>query len=309
MGVVVTAIENKTQWHALRRNVIGASEIAALVGVHEYLTYYGLWAHKAGKLPPDEDNDNGAMERGRRLEPVAVDMLRDRNPTWRVEAPRSHYADHTFGIGCTPDVLAEHPERGLGLIQIKSVAPRIFAGTWRADTDTVTPPIWIVIQALMEQHLTGAKWAAVAALVVDHEIDLHLVEVPSHPGIVENLKTEALRFWEMVLQGRQPDPDFKRDGAIIRELLKKDDGTEIDLAGDNELPALLDQREEVMALAKAYDEQAKALSARLLHRLGNASLGRFPGGYISAKTINKAAYTVKPSSYRQLRVVRKDVSP
>jgi hypothetical protein len=303
MTVTVTAIENKAQWQALRSPVIGASEAAALAGVHEYLTYYGLWAKKSGKLPRD-DTDTGAMERGRRLEPVAIEVIRDRWPNLHLDVPHAHYADHEFGIGATPDLLAHDAERGPGVIQIKSVAPQIFRHAWRGDADAVTPPIWIVIQALMEAELTGAKWAAVAALVIDHEIDLHMIEVPMHPGIVENIKTEALRFWEMVLQGREPDPDFKRDGALIRALLNKDDGSEIDLSGFNDIGELLDQRDFAKANAERYRQEKETIDAQLLHRLGNASIGRFAGGYISAKMVNRKAYSVAASSYRQLRVVR-----
>ena len=79
MGITCTPIENPKQWHALRRGVVGASEAGALCGVHEYQTYYGLWARKAGKIPDAEDNP--AMERGRRLEKVAVEMIRERFPS------------------------------------------------------------------------------------------------------------------------------------------------------------------------------------------------------------------------------------
>jgi predicted phage-related endonuclease len=301
MSVTHVPIENDVQWHALRAHVIGASEAAALVGVHEYLTYYGLWARKSGRLPAEDDN--GAMERGRLLEPVAVEVIRKRYPDINVMVPREHYADHEFCIGATPDLLA-HDARGDGVIQIKSVAPRIFRTTWRGESDAVQPPTWIVIQALIEAHLTGAKWAAVAAMVVDHEIDLHLIEIPLHKGIVEQIKTEALKFWELVLSGREPDPDFKRDSEIVRALARQDDGTEIDLSSDNELPGLLAMRETMSAEQKRCEDEVKTINAQLLHRLGSAAIGRFNGGYISAKTIKRASYEVKATQYRQLRVVR-----
>src|SRR4029077_4026527 len=235
-----TPIENDQQWKALRKQCIGASESPALLGVHDYLTYYGLWARKCGKLPRDNE-ETGAMERGRRLEPVAVEVIRDRYPHWDITVPHAHYADQQFGLGATPDLLAHDPERGDGVIQIKSGAPQVFRSSWRGDSDILLPPIWIVIQTLQEAWLTGASWAAVAALVIDHEINLHLIDVPDHPAIIETLQTEALKFWQLVLSGREPDPDYKRDGEIIRAMLRKDDGSEVDLSGINELPGLLDQ--------------------------------------------------------------------
>src|SRR5580765_4128449 len=133
-----------------------------------------------------------------------------------------------------------------------------------------------------------------------------MIDVPMHPGIIENIKTEALKFWQLVESGREPDPDYKRDGELIRALLRKDDGSEVDLSGINELPELLKQRETAMRLVKRFEGEAKAINAQLLHMLGSSSIGRFNDGYISAKTVNGAAYEAKATSYRQLRVVRKD---
>lgn len=307
MSITITAISSDEQWHALRRQVVGASEAGALIGEHEYLTYWGLWAKKSGRLA--DTPDNGAMERGRRLEPVAVQMIRDSNPSWDVTAERVHYSDHEFGIGATPDCIVDDPERGRGVIQIKSVAPQVFRKGWRGDSDAVRPPVWIAIQALVEAELTGAKWAAVAPLVVDYGIDLPLIEIPLHIGIIETIKTEAQAFWRQVMEGREPEPDYRRDAALIRSSLGADDGSEIDLSEDNELPALLDHRETIIAEAKKFEDERKAIDAQLLHRLGNAAVGRFNGGLISAKTINKKAYEVKATSYRQLRVLRDHDSP
>ena len=64
MTVEITAISSNEQWHLLRSTVVGASEAGALVGEHEYLSYWGLWARKSGLLPAPDDS--GAMERGRR---------------------------------------------------------------------------------------------------------------------------------------------------------------------------------------------------------------------------------------------------
>ncbi len=302
MTVEITAISSPQQWHALRAQVVGASEAGALVGEHEYLSYWALWARKAGILPAPDDNR--AMERGRRLEPVAIDMIRDRYPEWDCMIPHSHYADHEFGLGCTPDLLALDQERGSGIVQIKSVASRVFRKDWRGDGDGIRVPIWIAIQALMEADLCGAQWAYVAALVVDHEIDLHMIEIPLHPKIVETIKTEALAFWRAVLARQEPEPDYRRDSALIRAALAPEDGSEVDLSQWNELPELLQQRDAALRIVKDAQGEADAIKARIEHRMGPASIARFNGGSISFKTVHKQAYNVKASSYRQLRVMR-----
>ena len=92
MRIEITAITSSDQWHALRAKVVGASEAGALVGEHEYLSYWALWARKSGKLAAHRGQV--AMERGRYLEPVAAQWIPDRYPTWDVVAPHAHYADH-----------------------------------------------------------------------------------------------------------------------------------------------------------------------------------------------------------------------
>ena len=301
MTIVITPIVSDEQWHSLRAKCVGASEAGALVGEHEYLSYWGLWARKSGKLPAVEDN--GAMERGRRLEPVAVEMIRDRFPTWTITTVREHYADHEFGIGATPDLLAFDPDRGDGIIQIKSVAPSAFRTAWRQD-DELRVPTWIAIQAIMEAHLTKSTWAQVAALVVDYEIHLHLIDIPLHAGIVEAIKSEAVTFWERVIRGQEPEPDYRRDHALIRAALGSDDGSEIDLSQDNELPDLLDRRETAARIIKEANEERDEITGRLLHKLGHAARGRFNGGTITAKMVSRAAYQVPPSTFRKLTVKR-----
>ena len=67
----------------------------------------------------------------------------------------------------TPDLFVECPERGRGIVQIKSVEGSIFRKKWRdPETNEIAPPLWIAVQGIVEAHLDGAQWAAVAPLVV-----------------------------------------------------------------------------------------------------------------------------------------------
>ena len=54
------------EWLAHRKNSIGGSDAAAIVGMSQYASPYSVWAEKTGKLPPKEDNE--AMRQGRDLE-------------------------------------------------------------------------------------------------------------------------------------------------------------------------------------------------------------------------------------------------
>ena len=69
-AILVPAMEQGTaEWHRWRRDGIGASEVAAVLGVSKYKTAYQLWCEKTS----DKDlqiSDNAAMARGRAHEPM-----------------------------------------------------------------------------------------------------------------------------------------------------------------------------------------------------------------------------------------------
>lgn len=82
------------EWLAARRAGIGASDVAALLGlIPQWCTPWQLWAIKAGFLP-DDDGGNDATELGQLLEP------------WLLEqAPRLLGT----GVQRTPHMLYRHP--------------------------------------------------------------------------------------------------------------------------------------------------------------------------------------------------------
>lgn len=301
-------ITDREQWLAMRRRDVTASVAACLFGpdVHEYQTAFGLYMLKTGALSEDPE-ETAPMQRGRLLEPVAVSLLREKHPDWLVTQPNVYLRDPEARLGATPDAYATLPDHQTGVVQIKSVEPSIFRKKWRdPDTGETRPPLWIAVQAIVEAHLARADFAMVAALVVGHGLDLHEVPVPIHPGIVERTRAEVARFWAMVAEGTPPDPEYGKDAQTIARLFDQDDGTEIDLSNDNRLPEIVIRRAELKAVEKTGEEAAKerkALDAEIIAKLGNASRGRLQDGtIITAKTVRRAGYEVKPSAYRVVRI-------
>jgi predicted phage-related endonuclease len=71
------------EWHELRANRIGGSEVGAIVGASKYESAYSLWAKKL-KLIPSEVADNEFMYWGRKLEPVVIDRFAQDHPELEV---------------------------------------------------------------------------------------------------------------------------------------------------------------------------------------------------------------------------------
>jgi hypothetical protein len=302
MPIITTAITDDAQWHALRAQNVGCSEVGALFGVHDYVTAYGLAARKLGKIDANIDSD--VLERGRYLEPVVHKMLAKKYPDWQQIAAGSYYHDDEVRFGATPDLFIK-TDRGIGVVQIKTVAPAIYSKKWHnEDTGQIEPPLWIALQAMGEQHLTGANFAVIAALVFG-EWDFHLapiIEVPYLAPVIESARAKIKAFWEMVDRGVLPPPDYEADRDNLVRVLRQDDGTELDLTGDNELPQIAAELAIARDAKHLAEQSIDRCQARILGKIGTAQRVKFAHGIITAKTEHRKEYTVKASIRRPVKV-------
>lgn len=307
-------ITDRDQWLALRRADMTASQVASLLGVHPHLSAYEAWAIKSGRIS-GEVEDNPMLRRGRLLEPVAVQMIAEDFPEWRLTPPGAYYRDPAARLGATPDLFVERQDRpGRGVCQIKTCAESVFREKWTdPDTRETVPPLWIAAQAITEAHLTGAHWAMVAALVITWAgaLDLRIVEVPVHERLIARIRSAVEDFWRRVASGEAYDPDYGRDAALVMRLNSPDeDAPPRDLRDDTELGAWLADRERLVTIAKAGDDATKArreIDARMVkEKFGNSPRILAPdGSVITRKTIQTKSYTVEARSTDRIFIKRK----
>jgi putative phage-type endonuclease len=67
---MITHVDKSKDWHQWRKEGIGSSDSAAILGISPYKTPYQLWEEKTGKVKTDE-TPNYIQGKGNRLEPVA----------------------------------------------------------------------------------------------------------------------------------------------------------------------------------------------------------------------------------------------
>jgi predicted phage-related endonuclease len=299
MTVINVPIESTEQWLQARRANINASEIAAASGAHEFLTRYGLIARKLGRL--EDVSDSTVLRRGRLLEPVARQMLAEQCQDWTQVSAGSYYYDPIERIGCTPDLFVKN-ERGIGVVELKSVEASVFARKWHAETGELEPPLWIAIQAMMQQYLTGAEFAYVAALVIGYGLSLEVIEVKYRADVINQVRADAAACWQLIDAGQLPDPDFEADRGNLAKVLRQDDGSELDLTGDNEMPQIAAQLSAARDAKSIAEESIEHCQAKILHKIGHAQKAIFAGGVITAKTVHRKGYVAQPSTYRRLNV-------
>lgn len=302
----IDPVSGRDEWLALRRRDVTASVAAALLGVHPYLSRYELWMRKAGRTP-EPQSETAAMIRGRVLEAPALDLLSIDRPKWRIERPNVYLRDPAARMGATPDAYAVDPARaGFGVVQVKTAEKGVFRRNWIDEDGEVEPPLWIVIQTVQEAALARAQWACIAVMVVGFGLDLHVIDVPIHDGIIRRLRAETADFWRSIEANEPPEPDYGRDGALLAGLYADDNGREIDLSGDNMLPVILQERAELKERIKADSARVAEIDAEIIAKIGEHERGFVPGWSIKRPLIHRKGFWVEPTSYRKLTIKQLD---
>lgn len=309
-GIQIITPKDRQAWLRARGRDITASTVGALFGEHEFLTAFELWARKTGRIT-QADDETPAMRRGRLLEPVAVQILREERPEWQIAhnaAENVYYRDPAHRLGATPDVIVEAPGKGRGVVQIKSVEAGAYRRKWHPEGMDAPPevPFWIALQATLEAWLTGAEWAAVAPLVIGYGLDMPLIEIPlDHmDGVIAAMQERAAEFWQMVEEGREPTPDFARDGAMIESLYAVGDAREeVDFTGSAELNAAIGFAQVARDNVRTWTAKVEQYETQIKAAMGTAEVAHIMGGRrVTWKTYSRPNPGGVPSTYRVLRL-------
>ncbi|MBC6714733.1 YqaJ viral recombinase family protein [Aurantimonas sp. DM33-3] len=304
--------KDEAAWHKARSKDVTASVAGALLGVHEYVTAYSLWAEKTGRVSRDLE-ETKPMQRGRLLEPVAIDLLREERPNWTIDYKndRAYTRDTDLRIGCTPDAFGYRDDiQGRGVIQVKTVSRPAFRTKWvDPDTGDVVPPLWIAVQTLIEAKLTGAAWATIAPLVVgEGTLDLEPIDMPIHDGVWKRIKRAVAEFWAIVESGEEMDPDWGRDGRTIMRVFEESEPDRIDLTGVAGVDALIDEYQRAGEAIRDATALRDELKPQLIYALGNAECGETERFDITASTQRRPGHVVKATTTRVLRIKPKKES-
>jgi predicted phage-related endonuclease len=289
------------QLAAERRLDITGSEFSALAGYHPRKTVMGLFAEKSGvKMPPDVDT--AAMRRGRLLEDAVARAFLEDHPGYKVTKANLYLRWPLRRFGASFDYLFRDPQGRKGPLETKTVAPHIFKKYY---TDQ-TPPTHHVLQCLVQMMLLNSPVGILAALVVDGwRFESHAYFIPRHPAAERRILDTVAQFWSDIAAGRPPKIDYERDDALLPVLYPHHvEGKVIDLRGDNELPALLDEREQLKDEIAAKEKRKAAIECELKYKLGDAEAAIVAGWRISNRDQHRKEHMVKAADFRVLRIAR-----
>jgi hypothetical protein len=221
-------------------------------------------------------------------------------------------------IAFTPDGYAVAPDREkLGLVQAKVVARSVFREKWLDEpgddvaTGDATPPVAYQIQTVTERMLNADRcpWAVLVVLINgEYDWHLRLFDIEPDPVLEDRIAYNVGEFFERYFDpGIMPPFEPQRDAALVKALYPKDNGTEIDLTGDNRALALVDDLIGVSGGLKRLRDNEVAIKTELKAKLGEHTFGRLADGRrLSWRLQHRRGYTVEPGASRVLRILKNE---
>jgi len=294
MKAICNSHTERERWLAERNKGIGASDIAALIGLSKWDSPLSLYAQKIGVVQPEADVPE-YIEWGNRLEGVILEAYHER--TGRsversgilYEHDKYPFARATFDAFTALDG-ARFP------LQAKN------AGEYKAEEWAEGVPAWYDAQLQWETFVANAPGASIACLLGGRRMIWDDTE--RNEALIARMLDAASKFWRCV-ETRTPPPadgsEFSRDA--LKLLYPKDTG-EIKL-----LPATLIEVADVLEVTKV--ESKKVEEVRLMAEntikaaMGDATFGVLPDGRrFSWTTQARKGYTVQASESRVFRALK-----
>lgn len=260
----------------MRKTGIGASEIAAVIGLNPYCSALEVWMEKTGRKAPFGGNE--ATGWGEKLEPLIADAYAERFRVELVELQDPHktirHPEYPWALA-SPDrlIVGDGAECGFSLghkvaagLEIKT-AGRGTARDWGESGSEI--PIAYQAQIVWSMMVTGIEQWNVAVLLCGNEMRTYSVRFD--PILSAKLLSIGEDFWKNhVAADVRPEPDHSESARKMLGILFPED-TRPDLLEAGEAEEGLIQGLALAERQLAEDQKrADEIKNRLIAAIGDA---------------------------------------
>lgn len=188
-----------------RLGTLGASEVAAVLGLDRYRTAGDVYLEKRGLVEPFTGNT--FTEWGERLETIIAEKAAEQLADSLIrpaasELPIVHPSEDW--ASCSPDFFLGR--RSDALLEIKNVGLRRAQEWGESESETDKAPARVIVQVHWQMWTTGKREAFVGALIGGN--DFRLIRLAYDEELVGMMVGRCKRFWfDNVVAGESPDPD------------------------------------------------------------------------------------------------------
>ena len=281
-----------------RQKYIGGSDIAAILGISPWKTAFQLWQDKTQPAMPENDPERlKVLNRGKRLEPYILDMIRAEHAL-EIIAANHRYTDPLvdyFACEIDAEAAGEPPLN----IEIKTVHPFKTAEWGEQGTDAL--PMHYIAQVQWGMGITGRGRCDVFALIGD---DLRRYSVTADAELIVAMRDKAQAFWrQYVLTLNPPPPACEAD---LYALYPRDSGKSVAIDGDDAAVTALCELRALKDEAKSIAEKIAAAEGVLKTKLADAAIATLGGQRVcswksqSARRFDQKAFAAaQPAMFDQ----------
>ena len=268
--------------HAMRRSGVGASEVAAVLGLSKWKSPVEVWAEKVGLMARDTSEMRLDQKLGHYMEPVMSRLYIDERPEVQLDERGTLIGPEPW-MFATPDRFAtvgEYPPHDepiihdQWLVQFKTKSYRTFIGFGADGTDEI--PDDILCQVTWEMAVACRDRCDVGVLVDGRE--WHVFPVLYDVQLAGDLMSRVGDWWKRYVIGNVEPPvgQHAQDVEYLKKRYNKTNGSALQCTPDLErMVSRYAAATERMDEAKMEAENAKA---GLMQAMGEHTTLVTPGG-------------------------------
>lgn len=237
-----------------RRNYIGGSDIAAVMGMSRWKTQLQLWLEKTGEVEPADLSQVEAVQLGSELEEfVAQKFAKETGKQVRKQSKMYVHKDYPY--------MAAHIDRLITgtdeILECKTCGSHK-KEEWQSDDI----PKEYVLQVIWYLGITGKKKAYIAVLIGGQSFKYKTIEFDKE--LFDVMVDMAKLFWNAV-QTKTPPAVTPEDNSVIVQMFPEPDS---ELVENQDMEEKISKLQQVKDDISALENEQKMLEAEIKNAIG-----------------------------------------
>ena len=283
MGITYISTKNmsRKEWLEKRKEGIGGSDAAVILGLSDFKSAFELWAEKSGYQLPEKESE--ALRIGTDLEEYVAKRFEE------ASGKKVRREDKMFFNIKYPYSFADIDRKVVG--ENAGVECKTTSAYNKGGFEDGEIPAYYYVQC---QHYMAVKEfdrMYLAVLVLG--VGFYWFVIERNDAEIEALMDAEKRFWlNHVLAGKKPEPDGSENcGKAISWLTRNQN--DFETASVIDLKEKLDRRETLKIMIETLDKEKNQIEQEIKVRLGTAVVGDVDGYSVTYKSQNKTTVDSK----------------
>lgn len=295
-----------TEWQrAQRKGHLGASDIAAILGVSPYGSALSVYLEKTGELE-QQDKPAKWLAAGNAMEDAVLAYASEELGLGIIRNQFRVSKGEDGGIlSATLDALADNRTEAIEAKTVNVVALRSLGDEyqWGGEANQAFGgvPVHYYLQVQQQCYVAGLERVHIAAMLIDRGIDFAIRTVERDEETINMIVQKGMEFWTGHVMPMIPPEDMDGPSLEIVRRFRRETGKSIVLSPrQNDIVASWEQARDARLFAKKHEDRYQAM---LLMEMGDAEVAVLPDGReITYRETKRAGYTVEATSYRTMRI-------